>query len=131
MSQRLYRAIHEMACDRAGKLLRSLPSDPTPVFGLTKFQNGWDAACSDAKIEDLRFHDLRATFISRLVERGLTVDQIAQISGHSDVSTIYKHYLRKTNNTLSIVRDLLDGKEDKHEDSGYTDEDVDQDPFLV
>lgn len=131
MSQRLYSALYDLAVERAGgQHLRGLPKDDSLVFGLTKFQNGWDAACEDAKIDGLRFHDLRASFISRLVERGLTVDQIAQVSGHSDVSTIYKHYLRKTNNTLSIVRDLLDGKDDKHEDSGYIDEYVEQESLL-
>jgi len=47
-------------------VLMELPGQsPTdPVFTHRKWQNGWDAACRDAKIEGLRWHDLRATFIT-------------------------------------------------------------------
>jgi len=39
-------------------------------------------ACKLLEIEDLHFHDLRHEGISRLFEMGLTIPQVAQISGH-------------------------------------------------
>lgn len=39
-------------------------------------------ACKLLGIEDLHFHDLRHEGISRLFEMGLTIPQVAQISGH-------------------------------------------------
>lgn len=64
-----------------------LPVNDDLVFNLKKFQNGWDAACDDAKISDLRFHDLRATFATRLISRGMPLEEVAKITGHSQVST--------------------------------------------
>jgi integrase len=78
------------------------------VFGLRKFQNGFAAACRDAKIEGLRFHDLRATFITRLIERGMSVELVAKLSGHSDAKTLYQHYLRPKQNAIETARALLD-----------------------
>ena len=45
------------------------------------------AACRDAKIKDLRFHDLRRTGATRLGEGGADAFYIAAILGHSDVNT--------------------------------------------
>jgi integrase len=109
LSNRLYNALYDLASERAGGIrLRGLPRDDGLVFGLTKFQNGWDAACEAAKIEDLRFHDLRATFVMRRIEQGMPVELVAQLSGHSDVATLYRHYLRKTANALDWAKRLLD-----------------------
>ncbi len=48
-----------------------------------------------AGIEDLRFHDLRHEAISRLFEKGLAIQEVAAISGHSDWRTLkrYTHVL--------------------------------------
>jgi integrase len=111
LSNRLYKALYDMAVERAGgQYLRGLPKDDGLVFGLTKFQNGWDAACEDAKITDLRFHDLRATFITRRIEQGMPVELVAQLSGHSDVATLYRRYLRKTASALDWAKRLLDSQ---------------------
>jgi len=56
---------------------------------------GFNRACKRAGIEDLRFHDLRHEAISRLFEKGLAVQEVAAISGHSDWRTLkrYTHVL--------------------------------------
>ncbi|MBW9335697.1 site-specific integrase [Herbaspirillum sp. RU 5E] len=41
-------------------------------------------ACKALGIEDLRFHDLRHEGVSRLFERGYTIEQVALVSGHRD-----------------------------------------------
>jgi integrase len=41
-------------------------------------------ACKALKIDDLRFHDLRHEGVSRLFERGYTIEQVSLISGHRD-----------------------------------------------
>lgn len=41
-------------------------------------------ACKALKIEDLRFHDLRHEGVSRLFEKGYSIEQVALVSGHRD-----------------------------------------------
>jgi integrase len=62
------------------------------------FRTSWGKACAKAQIEDLTFHDLRGTAVTRLAIAGCTVPEIASITGHSlkDVEDILdKHYLAR------------------------------------
>lgn len=46
------------------------------------FSDRFALVCKKAGIEDLTFHDLRHEAISRLFERGLSIPQVALVSGH-------------------------------------------------
>jgi len=61
---------------------------------LHRIKTAWKAAIRRAKIPYLRFHDLRHTFNSRLVEVGVIADVRKELMGHSrgnDVHSIYTH----------------------------------------
>lgn len=51
----------------------------------------WDKLTKRAKINDLHFHDLRHEAISRLFEKGLTVPEVASISGHRDIRMLMRY----------------------------------------
>jgi integrase len=100
--------------DRLKDVLIAMPSGgaeetkPTDhIFEMTTWQKSWNAACKAAKIEGLRFYDLRATFITRMIQAGLPAEIVAKISGHSTVDILFKHYLRTDKGTLDAVRDVL------------------------
>jgi integrase len=63
----------------------------------------WERLKRRANIDDLRFHDLRHEAISRLFEKGLTIPEVALISGHKDMRMLlrYAHPLRQ-----QIIRKL-------------------------
>jgi integrase len=83
-------------------------SDRERVFGISvKFQHGWETACRIAEIDDLHFHDLRATFCTRLIEAGMQIEQVAKLSGHTQLSTLYAHYLSSTAETISRAASIL------------------------
>lgn len=48
-------------------------------------------ACKFLEIEDLHFHDLRHEGVSRLFEMGLTIPQVAQVSGHRSWSSLKRY----------------------------------------
>ncbi|HIF5595129.1 site-specific integrase [Vibrio harveyi] len=56
--------------------------------------SAWRKLTKDLKIEDLRFHDLRAEAASRLFESGLRAPEVAQITGHRCIEILNRHYLR-------------------------------------
>ena len=43
-------------------------------------------------INDLRYHDLRREGASRLFEKGFSVEQVAQVTGHRDINILWKVY---------------------------------------
>jgi len=105
ISKRLYDVLDAMskADTRSLEVFRA-----APVFTWKKWQNSWEAACEAAGIKGLRWHDLRATFITRLVEQGVPVELVAKISGHADVATLYAHYLRSSASAIETARKALD-----------------------
>jgi integrase len=56
--------------------------------------------CTLLKITPIRFHDLRATFITNLLARGTSLVQVMAIVGHSDMETT-NEYVRKAGIELS------------------------------
>ncbi len=54
-------------------------------------RQAWDRLCRRAAIEDLHFHDLRHEAISRFFERGLSVPEVALISGHRDYRMLFRY----------------------------------------
>jgi integrase len=68
---------------------------------------GIRSAIKRAGIEDFKIHDFRHTCASRLVQSGLSLYEVANILGHTDISTtqIYAHLERKD---ISVkARDVL------------------------
>ncbi|GAA6157377.1 site-specific integrase [Pyruvatibacter sp. HU-CL02332] len=51
----------------------------------------WRRATKRSGIEDLRFHDLRHEAISRFAEMGLSIPEIAAISGHRDPRMLFRY----------------------------------------
>jgi integrase len=51
----------------------------------------WQRITKRAGIEDLHFHDLRHEAISRFFELGLTVPEVASISGHRDARMLLRY----------------------------------------
>lgn len=89
---------------RAMELLEGLP---TPIDGgryfhlkLDSVSNYFALACEAAKIKDLRLHDMRHEATSRLFERGLSMMEIASITGHKTLSML-KRYTHLCPNDLA------------------------------
>ena len=63
------------------------------VFGTTTraIKQAFARAKKRARIEDLRFHDLRHEAISRWAERGMDILELAQISGHKDLKMLKRY----------------------------------------
>lgn len=46
-----------------------------------------------AQVEHFRYHDLRASFLSELANKGMPMAQLKAIAGHSSIATTAKYYL--------------------------------------
>ena len=65
---------------------------PTPFpVNANAFRLAWERLRKRAGLCDLRFHDLRHEAISRFFELGLSVPEVAVISGHKDARILFRY----------------------------------------
>lgn len=79
---------------RARALLESLPARiDGSVFSLAphSVSQYFLRACRAAKVEDLHFHDMRHEGTSRLFEKGLSIMEVASITGHKTMSMLKRY----------------------------------------
>jgi integrase len=55
------------------------------------FRLAWDRLRARAGLADLHFHDLRHEAISRFFEKGLSVPEVALLSGHRDARMLFRY----------------------------------------
>lgn len=78
----------------AVEILKSIPSRlHGPIFGMKpeSISQAFERLCEKQGIIDLRFHDLRHEAISRLFEKGLSIEEVASVSGHCDWKSLKRY----------------------------------------
>lgn len=58
---------------------------------MTTIKTSWGALMRKAKITDFRFHDLRHNFASQLVMKGVDLNLVRELLGHSDYATTLRY----------------------------------------
>jgi integrase len=77
-------------------------------FGIkNNFKKSFLAACKAAGIQDLRFHDLRHTAITRMIEAGMQPAEVMRVSGHTTPAMMWR-YLNANVDTARRAADALD-----------------------
>jgi integrase len=78
---------------KAMEILEKLSVAEERIFPTTAsaIQQAWQRLVKRAGIENLHFHDLRHEAISRFFEQGLSVAEVALISGHRDVRQLFRY----------------------------------------
>ena len=74
--------------------LRSMwPSNRELIFPISPnaVRLNWNRLRTQARLPHIRFHDLRHEAISRLFEKGLSVPEVASISGHRTPSQLFRY----------------------------------------
>ncbi|MEQ1762016.1 MAG: site-specific integrase [Pyrinomonadaceae bacterium] len=94
---------------RAAIELRMLPTfgQGGRVFPFVEFRRSWATAKEIAKIDDLHFHDLRSTAITRMIDAGIPLPEVAKIAGHEKHTTTVKHYVSMDKDMTRKVGDTI------------------------
>jgi len=82
------------------------PETGKPYVDMKK---GFKAACRRAGIEGLRFHDLRHSFASRLIEKGVDIETLRDLLGHHSI-TVTERYIHSSDDRKRKAVELLNGK---------------------
>lgn len=100
ISRRLAATIADMRINR-------LFHPATPVFQKIDFKRAWRTATRAAGLDGLRFHDLRHTAITRMIDAGISPPIVMKISGHSQQKTFLR-YVNPSDDSLALAADALD-----------------------
>jgi len=79
------RALAILSSQRVAKTERPFP------LTVNAFALSWKRLIEHSKLQDLHFHDLRHEAVSRFFEMGLTVPEVALISGHRDPRMLFRY----------------------------------------
>ena len=58
---------------------------------MQKFRRSWDDVLETASIANFRWHDLRHTFASKLVQRGVSLYVVQKLLGHGSITTTMRY----------------------------------------
>ncbi|HEY8227438.1 MAG TPA: site-specific integrase [Pyrinomonadaceae bacterium] len=73
---------------------------------LTTFRHAWEGACKAAKIQGVRFHDLRHTFATRLRAKGVHEMDIMTLLGHTTLQMTSRYTHAMSQNLRTAVDSL-------------------------
>jgi integrase len=102
--------------------LKALPVDPESKYVFVNPKTGdvygdikksWATTMRRAKIEKFRFHDLRHTFASRLVQAGIPIIVVMELLGHRDLTTTMRYAHLAPTDMRQAVEALVPKKEPK------------------
>ena len=84
------KAILQRLCEKAGENGYLFENKRTgkPIHDI---KTAWYNALDDAKIANLRFHDLRHTFGTRAIDGGAPLSAVKEVMGHADVRTTMRY----------------------------------------
>jgi integrase len=85
LSPRAIRALRGLGASQAGSDERPFPLTPGAL------EQAWRRLCARAGIQGLRFHDLRHEGLSRLAEQGLSITELASVSGHRTLGMLGRY----------------------------------------
>lgn len=88
---------------------------PVPI-GLTvdELRKGWDRARARAKLPAVRFHDLRHTYASWLVQSGAPLTAVRDLLGHSHLAVTSRYAHLATRDLRRAVNMGMSGKLKRH-----------------
>lgn len=88
--------------------LTHLPKVNNKVFPMTgnAVRLAWERLKKKAGVVDLRFHDLRHEAVSRFFEMGLSVPEVALISGHRDPRMLFRYTHLRAETVAAKIRQI-------------------------
>jgi len=93
-----------------GRFFQSVRNNLTFINNKMTSQNIYDLLKKrsiEAKLKHCSPHDLRRTFVTRLLESGIDINTVRQLAGHSDIQTTTRYDLRGAKEQRKAIKNTL------------------------
>ncbi|MFO0390159.1 MAG: tyrosine-type recombinase/integrase [Alphaproteobacteria bacterium] len=111
ISQPCYDLLQAQGVEKTGHVFtRSFKAGRT--LPLASIKRSFKSACKAAKITDFRFHDLRHTAASWMVQQGVPLDVVRDVLGHSDISMTQKYAHRNAADRTAALTALANRRKE-------------------
>lgn len=97
----------ERLTSELGILYAKNPDPKALLFGISSTKRAWDKVRQQAGLSDLRLHDLRHTYATRLVSKHLPLAEVSRVLGHTQPTMTYR-YTNLTVETAKRAAAMLD-----------------------
>lgn len=84
-------------------------------FPFTDIKRSFATAKKLAKINDLHFHDLRRTAITRWIQQGISLAFAGKFAGHSQLQTTMKHYTATDSDMIQEINEKMNSFHSQNE----------------
>lgn len=75
-------------------------------YNVNSLKDAFERARDKAKLEDFRFHDLRHTFATRLIQNGVDLYKVKELLGHKTIAMTMRyahHYPESLRSSVEIL----------------------------
>jgi integrase len=103
MTDRVYEVLSRRATNRVGPYLFRSRNGGSRGYASQSIRK----ALRKAGLHDCRIHTLRHTHASRLIQNGMSVYEVREILGHSDIKTTMRYAHLETKQVTSKARDVI------------------------
>jgi integrase len=86
------------------------PDPDSLLFGISSVKHSFDKVRKHAGLTDMRFHDLRHTYATRLVSRHMPLAEVSRVLGHTQPTMTYRY----TNLTVETARRAAEALNELH-----------------
>jgi len=93
---------------KSGHVFVTLQGKPYSLTNPSALKRTFSTARTNAKIDNLTFHDLRHTAATRMAEHGASIVAVKEILGHADIKTTMKYFHpeKSLNEAVEILGNL-------------------------
>ena len=109
----LFNLLHTLKAQNGqGEYVFTNPRTGKPYVDIKR---SFDSACKKAGVENLRFHDLRHSFATRLARRGVDLVIVKELMGHASIVTTQRYLHSRASEKAQAVETLTKKQQDNRQ----------------